>query len=113
MKKEILYDGWVCADRYPYDCFLRMGDDNNNLLKRVLYYILFPKPRYVFLFMGSAKIISNRKNELTEIEVAKTIRRYRKFLKLSGICFSEIDTTENNKEECKDAILKHICSFSL
>lgn len=113
IKKEFLFNGWVCADRYSYDYFLRTLDANNDVLRKFLYYTVFPRPQYVFLFVGSNKIISERKKELTEKDVARTIKRYRDFLKSKKIRFSEINTTENNKEECKKIILKHIGLLSL
>lgn len=49
-----------------------------------------------------------RKQELTEIEVLKTIEKYRNFVKCSGIPFIKIDTTENDQEQCKEIVLQNI-----
>ena len=105
---KILLKGYVCADRYAYDYFLRALDGNDRVLEKILYYNLFPKPKYVVLLSGSPRAIVKRKQELTEIEVFKTIEKYRNFVKYSGIPFVEIDTTENNQEQCKKIVLQNI-----
>ena len=106
--EKFLFKGYVCADRYSYDYFLRALDGNRRTLEKILYYDLFPKPQYVVLLTGSPEVIVKRKQELTEIEVLKTIEKYRNFLKYSGIPFVEINTTENNQEQCKEIVLQNI-----
>lgn len=106
--EKFLFKGYVCADRYSYDYFLRALDGNSRALEKILYYNLFPKPRYVVLLSGSPRAIVKRKKELTEIEVFKTIEKYRNFVKSSGIPFIEIDTTENNQEQCRKIVLQNI-----
>ena len=106
--EKFLLKGYVCADRYSYDYFLRALDGNRRTLEKILYYDLFPKPQYVVLLTGSPEVIVKRKQELTEIEVLKTIEKYRNFLKYSGIPFVEINTTENNQEQCKEIVLQNI-----
>ena len=109
---NFLFKGYVCADRYSYDYFLRALDSNRRTLEKILYYNLFPKPKYVVLLSGSPRAIVKRKQELTETEVLKTIEKYRNFVKCSGIPFVEIDTTENDQEQCKEIVLQNIRSMS-
>ena len=106
--EKFLFKGYVCADRYSYDYFLRRLDESNRKLEKILYYALFPKPKYIVLLSGSPRAIVKRKQELTEIEVFKTIEKYKNFVKSSGIPFVEIDTTENNQEQCKKIVLQNI-----
>lgn len=106
--EKFLFKGYVCVDRYSYDYFLRRLDENNRKLEKILYYTLFPKPKYIVLLSGSPRVIVKRKQELTEIEVLKTIEKYRNFVKSSGIPFIEIDTTENNQEQCRKIVLQNI-----
>jgi len=106
--EKFLFKGYVCADRYSYDYFLRALDGNRRILEKILYYNLFPKPKYIVLLTGSPRAIVKRKQELTEIEISKTIDKYRNFVKCSGIPFVEIDTTENNQEQCKEIVSQNI-----
>jgi len=108
IEERFLFKGYVCADRYSYDYFLRALDGNRRTLEKILYYNLFPKPKYVVLLSGSPRAIVKRKQELTEIEVLKTIEKYRNFVKCSGIPFIKIDTTENDQEQCKEIVLQNI-----
>ena len=108
INEKFLFKGYVCVDRYSYDYFLRRLDGGKRKLERILYYTLFPKPKYVILLSGSPRAIVKRKQELTEIEVLKTIEKYSNFAKSSGIPFVEIDTTENNQVQCKEIVLQNI-----
>ena len=105
---KFLFKGYVLADRYSYDYFLRRLDENNRKLERILYYKLFPKPKYVFLLVGSPKTIHKRDPDLKEAEISLTIQKYKDFLDKEKIPFLEINTTENTKEECVRIILQHI-----
>jgi len=111
IEEKFLFKGYVLADRYSYDYFLRGLDEKNRKVEKILYYKLFPKPKYIFLLVGSPKAIHKRDPDLKETEISLTIQKYKNFLTKVKIPFGEINTTENTKEECVNIILQHIDSF--
>lgn len=82
--------GLVFFDRYTCDMFFRKP----NRFNEFLFLKMFPKPKFVFLCVGDAEKIHDRKPELNPSQIKNMIERYRDKLVVYNIPFFEVNTTE-------------------
>jgi len=97
--------GFIIYDRYPLDMYIRTP----TWLNENIFMKFFPKPKVVFLCVGDVMKIYERKLELkSPKEVADVIELYKEKLGRYNIPFIEVDTTENNLEDCVKLILNNL-----
>lgn len=96
-------NGLIVFDRFPCDMYFRKP----TIINEIIFLMLFPRPKHVFLCVGDSKIIYNRKKELNSAEeVEDIIFLYRQKLAKYNISFNEIDTTKLSVEMSNYFILK-------
>ena len=85
-----------------------------NIINENLFLRFFPKPYLVFLCVGDAQKIYDRKpEELSVKDIKDTIELYRKKLNEYKLDYIEIDTTTMNQNESLSYALKKIEIYKL
>lgn len=96
--------GVVIFDRFACDMYFRKPTKINELL----FFKYFPKPKYVYLCVGSENEIHSRKPELSKQEIKDTIILYRDKLKQYNIEHIEINTTAFDQNKSINLTVKHL-----
>lgn len=101
--------GIVLFDRYPCDMYFRKPTKINE----IIFLKFFPKPKFVFLCVGDAKLIYKRKpEELSCSDIDRTIMLYRKQLSRYAIKFIEVDTTELSQEAVLNKVTRNLIEYN-
>ncbi len=110
LKRSDFTQGYILADRYPYDYFLR-NFEGSKLLYRMLfflYYYLYPKPAFVFLLNGDPEIIHKRDADLSIEQIQASINKYKKFLIKHKIPHIDINVTKYSIQKTGNIIIKRL-----
>jgi len=95
--------GVVLFDRYPSDMYIR----NPTFINKLIYQYIFQKPRFTYFLTGNVEEIRRRKPELTEMELKKAYKLYRRQLLENNMHYVEINTTKFSLDETLAAIVCH------
>lgn len=98
---------YLCCDRFTYDYFLRCKI-SSGFVKRIfilLFFYLFPKPKFIVLLSGNPKVIHERDPDLSENEISSGTRRFRDFFNEKKLSFLEIDTGSGSVANSSDTII--------
>jgi len=102
--------GYLFADRYPYDYFLRNFERSHffYVILFCMYYYLFPMPKFIFLLAGDPFTIHERDAGTNVEQIRTTIEKYEKFLMKHKMPHVKIDVTKYSIKEIGDIVVNKL-----
>lgn len=104
LRRDVQFDRFSIFDRYIYDFIVDPVRSRINLpdwIRKMFAHIVY-KPQLVFILTADEKIIYARKQELSQEEIKRQVKKFRN-LKTMGKQFVELDASKNPSELVMEA----------